>query len=179
MKLGASVAFIAMLALVGVARGARVAVTCETSQLHVWVTHTDAGAGSIHGYFAFTNRGPSSCTLRGWPTVVAFRTGASTTAVRASYGPLAGYAKPVHGVPVVRLRPGSTAVAGFAVADHGAGATGACPPAFDQLRVTPPGNTVSTLIRSWRLSYMGHRIPACSPIQVTQVVPASYLPPQG
>lgn len=178
--MGAAAVFLAALAVAGVARAAPdTARTCPTAQLHLWLTHADAGGGGIHGYFAFTNRGPSTCSLRGWPIVVALRAGASTDADRAQYGAVAGYAKPVHGVPIVRLRPGRTAVAAFAVADRGAGAAGACPPPYDQLRVTPPGNTASAFIRSWKLSYLGHTIPACSPIVVTQVVPASYLPTHG
>jgi hypothetical protein len=148
--------------------------TCSTRQLHIWVTHTDAGAGSVRGYLAFTNRGPSQCSLRGWPTMVALRDGSSTTAVRVSYGSVAGYAKPVHGVPLVRLRPRRTAVAAFVVADHGS--SNGCPPPYNRLRVTPPGNAASAWITAWKLSYLGQTIPACSPIDVTMVVPASYLP---
>lgn len=179
-RVGAAAAFVAVLAVVGVARSAPdTAHVCPTSQLHVWLTHADAGGGSIHGYFAFTNRGPSTCSLRGWPIVVALRAGARTAAAHANYGAVAGYTKPVHGAPTVRLQPERTAVAAFAVADRGAGGAGACPPPYDRLRVTPPGNTASAFIRSWKLSYFGHTIPACSPIVVTQVVPASYLPTHG
>jgi len=56
--------------------------TCRMADLHVWVTHTGVGLGTVGGYLAFTNRSPIACRLSGWPKLTAVRPGASTTTVR-------------------------------------------------------------------------------------------------
>ncbi len=155
---------------------------CTTPQLHVWVTHTGAGLGTVGGYLAFTNRGPTACRLSGWPTLTALRPGASTTAVHVHatmFGPYVGGTGPfVRGVPVLRLRHGQTAVAAFTAGDNlGPGET-TCPPPYRQLRVTPPGNATSAVIPAW-IAYYAHSLPSCTRIEVSMVVPASDMPPRG
>jgi Protein of unknown function (DUF4232) len=149
--------------------------------LHIWVTRTGAAAGTVGGYLAFTNRGRSACSLRGWPTLTALRPGASTTAVHVHatmFGPYVGGTGPfVRGVPSVRLRHGQSAVAAFTTSDIGLGPTGACPPPYRQLRVTPPGNTASVLVSAW-IAYYAQNLPSCSRIEVSMVVPASDMPPR-
>lgn len=182
-KWASAVAAVLVLTLAGVAHSETSPRTCSTRHLHLWVTHTDAGLGSVGGYLAFTNRGRTTCTLSGWPRLTAFRKGASTTAVHVrmtQYGPFLSRAeRSIRGVPVVQLRRGQTAVAAFAVADHDAGPTGACPPPYRQLRVTPPGITTSAVIPAWSIASLGQRMPSCSHIDVTMVVPASDIPPRG
>ena len=169
------------LALVGRANTEPALRICRTAQLHVWVTHTGAAAGTVGGYLAFTNRGPSACRLSGWPTLTAFRPGKATTAVRVHatmFGPYEGGQGPyVRGVPVVRLRHGQTAVAAFTAGDHGP-TSAECPPPYRQLRVTPPANTASVVVPAW-IAWYAQNLPSCTGIEVSMVVPASDMPRRG
>ena len=157
---------------------------CRTSLLHIWVTRTGVGLGTVGGYLAFTNRGQSSCSLHGWPTLTALRPGASTTAIRVHetmFGPdekIRGIWRSVRGVPTVTLRHGQTAVAAFTGSDIGLGPTGKCPPPYRTLAVTPPANRASTLVVAW-IAYYGHYMPSCARIEVSMIVPAADLPPRG
>jgi Protein of unknown function (DUF4232) len=177
------VAVLSALALAGSAPALPIAPPrCATAQLHIRVTHTGVAAGTVGGYLAFTNRLRSPCNLRGWPTLTALRPGASTTAVHVHatmFGPYVGGTGPyVRGVPSVRLRHGQTAVAAFTAGDHGPGPTGACPPPYRRLRVTPPGNRTSVLLSAW-IAYYAQNLPSCTRIEVSMVVPASDMPPRG
>jgi Protein of unknown function (DUF4232) len=179
-------ALAALLAMVftGAARTEPALPTCATAQLHVWLTHTGAAAGTVGGYLAFTNRGAKPCRLTGWPVLKAVRPGASTTAVHVHetmFGPYVtvhGVRRYVQGVPVVRLRHGQTAVAAFTGSDvYGPGKT-RCPPPYGAFRVTPPGNTAAAVTRAW-IAWLGQNMPSCSRIEVSMVVPSSGLPPRG
>jgi Protein of unknown function (DUF4232) len=180
----ATVGIWAVLVLVGSAPAAPAPNRCATRQLHVWVTHSGAAGGTVGGYLAFTNLGPAPCTLRGWPRLTAFRPGASRTAIHVHatmFGPYAfhgGIARYVRGVPTVLLRHGHTGVAAFTAGDFGPGRTGACPPAYEHLRVTPPGNASSTVISAW-IAWYGHNLPDCTGIEVSMVVPAADMPARG
>jgi Protein of unknown function (DUF4232) len=164
------------LALAGPAQPESTLRTCSTAQLHIWVTHTFAGLGTVGGYLAFTNRTEAECSLHGWPTLTALRPGASSTAVRVRTTMVGPYA--VRGVPTVRLRHGQTAVAAFAAGDNPGPGQTTCPPSYRRLRVTPPGDTKSALVKAW-IWYLGHNLPSCTRIEVSMVVPASDMPPRG
>ncbi len=156
---------------------------CRTANLHVWVTHTGAALGTVGGYLAFTNRSQAACTLRGWPTLTAFRPGAATTAIHVRetmFGPytyIRGVPRTVRGVPTVLLHHGQTAVAAFTAGDHSAAPTGSCPPPFQHLRVTPPGNRTSAIVSAW-VPWYARNLPDCTRIDLSMVVPASSLPPR-
>jgi hypothetical protein len=167
---------------VGSVHSARVAA-CRTADLHVWVTHTGAALGTVGGYLAFTTRSDSACTLTGWPTLTAFRPGAATTAIHVRetmFGPytyIRGVPRYVRGVPTVLLHHGQTAVAAFTAGDQGPGPTGACPPSYQHLRVTPPDNATSAVIPAW-IAWYGRNLPDCTRIYLSMIVPASSLPPR-
>jgi len=154
---------------------------CATSELHIWLKHTGAALGTVGGYLAFTNRGTTACSLTGWPSLTAFRQGASTTAIHVRetmFGPwlwVKGLERPVRGVPIVILKPGRSAVAAFTAGDHSGKRSGACPAPYRQLRVTPPGSSTSTVISAWLGG--GYRVflPSCTGIYLSMVVPASAL----
>jgi hypothetical protein len=171
----AATAAAAVLASAVSAHGSRVA-KCSTADLHVWVTHTGAALGTVGGYLAFTNRRARACSLHGWPTLTALRPGATATAVhvrQTMFGP-----DGVRSIPTVVLRHGQTAVAAFTTSDIGRGPTGACPPSFRELRVTPPGNRRSAVVSAY-LAWFGRELPDCTGIFVSMVAPASALPPRG
>jgi Protein of unknown function (DUF4232) len=174
----AAAAMLFALALAGPASTEPALSTCRTAQLHVWVTHTGAAAGTVGGYLAFTNRGPVACRLSGWPKLTAVRPGESTTAVHVHetmFGPyVGGQGQYVRGVPVVRLRHGQTAVAAFTEGDHGP-TSAPCPPPYQHLRITPPANTASAVIPAW-IAWYAQNLPSCMGIEVSMVVPASDMP---
>jgi hypothetical protein len=179
----AVVAVFVTLEIAGTASAGPVPPRCVTDVLHMSVTHTEAALSTVGGYLAFTNEARSACTLRGWPTLTALRPGASTTAIHVRetmFGPYTyvhGVPRYVRGVPTVLLRHGQTAVAAFTAGDHGPGATDACPPPYQHLRVTPPGNTTSTLLPAW-IAWYDHNLPDCTRIEVSMVVSASGMPPR-
>lgn len=181
----AILAAIAVFALMGSAQAASPLRRCSTGQLHIWLAHTGAAAGTVGGYLAFTNRGKTTCTLQGWPSLIASRPGASTTAIRkreTMFGPyenVHGVARYVRGLPRVVLEPGRTAVAAFTASDVGVGPTGACPPPYRQLRVTPPGSAMSAVISAWLGNGFAHFLPSCTGIYLSMVVPASGMPARG
>jgi len=177
-----AIALSVSLAAAGAGRGAPTERICITQQLHVWVTRTGAAAGTVGGYLAFTNRSRTACSLRGWPTLTALRPGASSSAIHVHntmFGPYVGGTGPyVHGVPVVHLRHGQTAVAAFTAGDNPGPGQASCPPSYRRLQVTPPGNSASVLLRAW-IAYLGHDLPSCTRIEVSTLVPASDMPPRG
>jgi hypothetical protein len=158
--------------------------SCRTPDLSISVIRSGAAAGTVGGYLAFTNRGSSACTIHGWPTLTAFRQGASSTAQhveRTMFGPYVfvhGVPKYVNGIPRVTLRHAETAVAVFTAGDNGRGPNGACPASYRHLRITPPQNPASAVIPA-RIPSLGHNLPDCTPIAISMVVPASDLPPRG
>ena len=181
-KFAAFAAIVVPLVLAGSAHTEPALRTCRTSQLHVWVTHSGAAAGTVGGYLAFTNRGRSACSLHGWPTLTALRPGASSSAVHVRstmFGPYVGGTGPyVRVVPTVRLGHGQTAVAAFTAGDNPGPGETTCPPSYRRLRVTPPRNTRSAVVRAW-LAYYDHNLPSCTRIEVSMVVPAADMPPRG
>jgi hypothetical protein len=80
----------------------------------------------------------------------------------------------IAGIPVVALRHGEQADAVFTGSDVAGPGTTTCPPSYRHLRVTPPGSSRSVLLSAW-LPYLDAYLPACGPIEVSMVVPASAL----
>jgi Protein of unknown function (DUF4232) len=169
------------LATGGVAPATPTTPRCRTRELHVWLKHTGAALGTVGGYLAFTNRGRTSCSLTGWPSLTAYRPGASTSAIHVRetmFGPwqrVKGLERSFRGVPLVILEPGRSAVAAFTAGDHSGRRSGACRAPYRQLRITPPGASTSTDISAWLGG--GYRVflPSCTGIYLSMVVPASAL----
>ena len=144
---------------------------CRGSQLKIRMIYGGAAAGTIGGVIGFTNEGRTPCHLVGWPALVAVSSAGRTRADRTLdvFG-----ATTLTAPPVVTIKPGARAVA--VLAGHGLPAPGMtrCPPAYRQLLVTPPGSDQASLIsaRIPNLTYL----PACYPILVSPVVPASAVP---
>lgn len=80
----------------------------------------------------------------------------------------------VSGVPTAILAPGAAAAAAFAGSDT-PGASGTCPPSYQVLRVTPPGGKASVTLSAWN-PYAATYLPACTPVEVTMVLPETELP---
>ena len=150
-------------------RGSR---ACRTSQLKIATINSGAGLSKAWAYIGFTNASRRECELAGWPRLVAItKTGEASTArdvVPPSAFPITSSKVPAS---IVKLAPGRRADIAFLAAD---GAATRCPPAFQRLRVTPPGNTQSVLLSAW-VPYLGAYLPNCSTIWVSPVVPPGYL----
>jgi hypothetical protein len=123
------------------------------------------------GVIGFTNEGRTPCRLAGWPALVAISPAGRATAGRTLvvFG-----ATTLTAPPVVTIKPEARAVA--VLTGHGQPAPGMtkCPPAYRQLLVTPPGSAHASLI-SARIPNFTY-LPACYPILVSPVVPASAVP---
>jgi uncharacterized protein DUF4232 len=146
--------------------------TCPARQLTIRLIYGGPAAGTIGGVIGFSNHSSSRCQLAGWPTLVAVgpaqrARGEHTLNVFA--GPM------LTTPPVVTIKPGATAVAVLAGGDQPRPGSAKCPPPFRRLLVAPPGSTRATAIRAWIPNFDAY-LPACTPIRISPVIPASALP---
>jgi hypothetical protein len=145
---------------------------CQGSHLKIRMIYGGPAAGTVGGVISFTNEGSTACHMTGWPALIAFSPAGRATAERT----LAVFAGPMlTSPPVVMIRPGARAVAVLAGHDEPGPGITKCPPAYRRLRVTPPGSTGATVISAW-IPYYDAYLPACNPIQVSPLIPASALP---
>ena len=144
---------------------------CRGSQLKIRMIYGGPAAGTIGGVIGFTNEGRTPCRLAGWPALVALSSAGRATAHRTLvvFG-----ATTLTTPPVVTIKPEARAVA--VLTGHGQPAPGMtkCPPAYRHLLVRPPGSAHASRI-SARIPNFTY-LPACYPILVSPVVPASAVP---
>jgi len=151
--------------------------TCPASQLTIKLIYGGPAAGTVGGVIGFSNHCSTRCQLAGWPTLIAAGparrvNGQHTLSVFA--GPT--LTRP----PVVTIKPGALAVAVLAGGDHPGPGSVKCPLPFRRLLVAPPGSTRATAISAWIPNFDAY-LPACTPIRISPVIPASdlpFLPPQ-
>jgi len=146
--------------------------TCPASQLTTKLIYGGPAAGTVGGVIGFSNHGSTRCQLAGWPTLIAAGparrvNGEHTLNVFA--GPM------LTTTPVVTIKPGAVAVAVLAGGDQPRPGFAKCPPPFRQLLVAPPGSTHATAIPAWIPNFDAY-LPACTPIRISPVIPASALP---
>jgi Protein of unknown function (DUF4232) len=141
---------------------------CRTQDLKIVIGPTGAAAGMSGGDLDFTNTSSSACQLVGWPQLVGITaSGATASAVQVhstQFGPFNSGT-----VSAVRLGAGASAAVAFIVSAN------SCTDTYRTLRVTPPGNTESKVVSAW-LPDIKTYLPACAPIDVSPLVPASELP---
>jgi hypothetical protein len=119
--------------------GAATPPACLTAHLAVSVRGGSGAAGTIYYKLRFTNRGATSCTLRGYPGVSAVSRGGAQLGVPATRGSLAG----LRTVTVARGRAVSAQLA-----VHDAGAFDPCRLVHAYgLRVYPPNQRASVTVR--------------------------------
>jgi hypothetical protein len=146
--------------------------TCPASRLTIRLIHGGPAAGTIGGVIGFSNTSRTRCELAGWPALVAVgpaRTTRGEHTLNVFAGPM--LTRP----PVVTLKPGALAVAVLAGGDQPMPGSAKCPPPFRWLLVAPPGSTHVTAVSAW-IPNFGAYLPACTPIQISPVIPASDLP---
>lgn len=140
--------------------------TCPTSHLSIDLVHTGAAGGMAGGRIRFTNHSPVTCSLTGWPDLVAVTAGGTKRrAVQrrtTMFGP-----HPAASSPIVTMRHGGSAEAVFTVGDHPRSGRH-CPSPYHRLRITPPGDTTRVTLSAWLPGY-GY-LPACTPLNVSPVV---------
>ena len=146
--------------------------TCPARQLTIRLIYGGPAAGTIGGVIGFSNTSRSRCELAGWPALVAVGP-ARTTRAEHTLDVFAGpmLTRP----PVVTLKPGAFAVAVLAGGDQPMPGSAKCPAPFRRLLVAPPSSTHATAVSAW-IPNFGAYLPACSPIQISPVIPASDLP---
>jgi hypothetical protein len=146
--------------------------TCPVSQLTIKLIDGGPAAGTVGGVIGFANHGSTRCQLAGWPTLTAAGPARRVNGERT----LSVFAGPtLTRPPAVTIKPGAVAVAVLAGGDHPGSGSVKCPPPFRRLLVAPPGSTRTTAISAW-IPNLDAYLPACTPIRISPVIPASDLP---
>lgn len=145
--------------------------SCTARQLRVKRTHTAAGGASVTADITFTNTSATSCHLHGWPRVIAVR--ADRTREVARDVPAEELGSLTRGRSLI-LKPGEQGVVVIRGGDVPV-RNEACADPFTALIVAPPNVRRSVRLSAW-ISYYGHYLPSCTPIQVSDVVAPSALP---
>lgn len=139
------------------------------------ITVSDTGGGGAGGHedqvLVFTNEGPSSCTLFGYPGVAGLNSEGqqAVQAHRSPGGYMGGLLPGITTFPVVSLAPGQTASAVVEGTDNPIDAR-PCP-YYPALLVTPPNLTKGVQVQVSDLGSQG--FPDCSGIEVHPVVPGA------
>ena len=154
---------------------------CATAQIRVSITHTGALGGQAGGYLRFTNDGTTACRMDGWPKVVAVTAAGKATTLRHARSTMYGAWQAPTPLPVVMLKPGGSAYAVVASADHPAGGASTCPAPYVRLRVSPPGGSGRVVVSAWLPGARAY-LPSCRSIdgsptgEVSAITPLSSLP---
>lgn len=145
------------------------AASCRADQLAISFVHKGAVMGEEGGLLRFTNTGRGTCTVSGWPRVVAVTgSGSRVPADRIAHPPMLFATYWLHGprVPRLALRHGAS---GYAIlggfdnpAASGRPATWRCPSARRFL-VSPPGSRRQVNLSGFLWSSGGHAVdvPLC------------------
>lgn len=146
---------------------------CRGSRLTVSMIYGGAAGGTVSGVLGFADEGKAPCRLGGWPAVVAAGPAGRARARRTlSVFAARGFSSP----PVVVLRPGARAVAVFFAGEFPAPPLTRCGPFYRRLLVTPPGSAHARAVSTRIPNYTNLLVPACTPIQVSPVVPFAAVP---
>jgi hypothetical protein len=135
---------------------------------------SSAALGTVGAWLRFLNTSRTTCTLHGWPTLIAVTAAGAAAAARQTPGSYLPFPN-LNGIPTATLHPGEDAFAAYAGGDNPVGNAKACPPAYRTLRVAPPGSTRFVSLSGYNAWY-GQDQPACIGIVVSEIVPASAVP---
>lgn len=137
------------------------ATACPTSQLSITASPVQGALSHAGSILKFVNTG-QTCTLTGYPSVVAGSPGASN-AVRAQVN-RGGYIFHANTPAIVTLRPGGTASAGIEWLSAPKGSQQSCR-TFSTLTVTPPHDTGTATLQQ--------QLHICSGFEVHALVPGA------
>jgi hypothetical protein len=177
---GAAVAVSAVISASGVrlaptpTTGPAAAARCTLSELRVHRIASYAGLGQSGAYYGLTNVGRQSCSLEGWPYVVAIKadgTKATGNRVRETfYGPFKAPPRP----PSIDLEPGATAAFALTTGDNPLGNVRTCPAPYRRLRIGLARGSATTTLSAW-IPYLDNYFQACTRFEVSEIVPRSDL----
>jgi hypothetical protein len=134
---------------------------CAAADLAVTVVGGDGAGGSAQAVLRFRNIGPSACSLRGYPTVLAVDAAhhASLPATHSLDALFGGTAT----VATIDVAPGRTASATLEWGDNPVGTATTCT-AYPTIEVTPPGTRHAVRLR------MPLPVQGCTGVSVLPVV---------
>ena len=146
---------------------------CRGGDLQVVAVRGLFGMGQTLEVIGFRNASRTSCTLHGYPLVVALGAQGSpgTTARPTLNGYGGGLAPGATALPTVTLEPGQSASATIGGEAHPSGTETSCP-SYASFLVTPPDSTHSVPVASWVGPVPGP-FPGCQSIVVTPIVPGA------
>lgn len=154
--------------------GPAAAARCTLSDLQVHRIGSYAGLDESGGYYGLTNVGSRTCSLKGWPTVVAVKAdgqrGTGTRVRETFYGPFKAPPRP----PTVNLEPGGTAAFALTTGDSPLDNRLPCPAPYTRLRIGLVAGSAATTISAW-IPYYDQYFQACTRFEVSEIVPRSDL----
>jgi hypothetical protein len=135
---------------------------CASDQIHVKYGRGLAGEGEEGAVILFTNISPITCTMSGYPVVVAEDSAnMQTPLMQTIHGPLGGAPAGSATIPKLRLTQDATASASIEAAAHPSSGRGTCPRYVTLLVGLPGGSPVFQL--SATLPDVGLNLSACDP----------------
>jgi len=135
---------------------------CANDQIHVKYGRGVAGQGYQGAVILFTNISPVTCTLTGYPVVVAVDSANTQTPLQETVsGPLGGVPQGSSVIPVVHLGQDDSASATIEASAHPASGRGTCPRYTTLLIGLPGGSPVFQLPAT--LPDVGLALSACNP----------------
>jgi hypothetical protein len=144
---------------------------CQSGQLKVTSLSGGFGMGQTDEVIGFLNVSKASCTLVGYPVVVALDAhGDHVATARPMLDGIGGIHSGATAPPTVTLEPGQSASATIEGDSHPSGSATSCP-SYSSFLVTPPGWTRSINMSSWRGNGSPGPFPGCIPIAITPIVP--------
>jgi len=151
---------------------APLAPRCRNGQLRVTPLRGGDGMGQIEEVIGFRNPSRASCTMVGFPAVVALDAhGTPVATAQPTLDAIGGIHSGATAPPVVTLGPGQSASATIDGESHPSGSATSCP-SYSSFLVTPPGVTRSIHVTSWS-GWEPGPFPGCQPIAITPIVPGS------
>jgi len=143
--------------------------TCQNGQLKVSALSGGAGMGQTDEWVGFLNASKTSCTLKGYPAVVALDArGNPVATARPMPGGIGGVTTGPTTPPAVTLQPGQSASTTIDGSSEPVGATTSCT-SYPAFLITPPGLTRSTRVAAWS-GWEPGPFPGCIAISVNPVV---------
>jgi hypothetical protein len=135
---------------------------CANDQIHVLYGRGLAGQGDEGAVILFTNVSPTTCTITGYPVVIAVDSAnVQTPLMETINGALGGLPQGVATIPVIHLAQDASASASIEALDHPSSGAGTCPRYTNILVGLPGGSPIFQL--SATLPDVGLNLSACDP----------------
>jgi len=146
--------------------------TCQTAQLTITFVHTGGAGPTVGGLINFKNHGRQVCRIRGWPKVTAVTATGQVTVAEPYRTTMLGPFRYFGVAPKVILQPGRSVVAALVGSEVGHHLQ--CPPFYRTLHITPPQSSARVTLSAW-LQGLDTYLPACTPLQVSMILPSSAM----